>query len=177
MCLDQNNWQGWYGDSFVQVLAAAAGLTASKQQPDCTGIDFQITTTHLVQDDYPQIQAQVKSWSAPKITNGFWSYRGLTEKRFNALAGGNWRIPRLLFLVVVPHDGSYARADDHMLRLSHAAYWISLGDVGKIAQPSCERRVQVLIPMSNLLTVETLTDLCEHRHPATRMDDARDRAS
>ena len=170
MCLDQNNHQGWYGESFIQVLAAAAGLGATKKQPDCTGVDFQICATHLVADDYPQVEVQVKSWSTPKGTDGYWTYRGLTEKRFNAIAGDSWRVPRLLFLVIVPHDTEYADADERLLRLSHAAYWISLRHASKIPAPSCDRKVQISVPKRNLLTVQALTDLCEHRHPATQPD-------
>jgi uncharacterized protein DUF4365 len=171
LCLDQYNHQGWYGESFIQVLAAAAGLGATKKQPDCTGVDFEISATRLVRDDYPQIEVQVKSWSTPKGAGAQWAYRGLTEKRFNAIAGDNWRIPRLLFVVIVPDGGGYAEADDRVLKLSHAAYWVSLRHASKIPQPRCDRKIQVSVPKQNLLTVDTLIELCELRHAATQPRD------
>ena len=68
----------------------------------------------------------MKSWSTPRGSDEAWRYTGLTEKRFNALAGQR-RVPRLLFLVIVPPDtGAFASADEELLRLSRAAYWVWL---------------------------------------------------
>jgi hypothetical protein len=104
---------------------------------------------------------QVKSWSTPRGSDEAWRYSGLTEKRFNALAGQR-RVPRLLFLVIVPPDtGAFASADEELLRLSRAAYWVSLEDLEQIENPRCERRVPVLVPRQNLLTTKTLRHLCE----------------
>jgi hypothetical protein len=160
-CLDQANHQGWYGESFIRVLAAAAGLGCSSLTPDCTGVDFAITGTREVREDFSCVMVQVKSWSVPRESGGAWRYGELTEKRFNALAGPR-RVPRFLFLVVVPPDISeYSHADEHFLRLGRAAYWVSLAGHAKLAEPSCERRVPVLVPRRNLLTAKTLTSLCE----------------
>jgi hypothetical protein len=161
-CLDQNNHQGWYGECFVQALAAAAGLQCSRLTPDCTGADFIIGGSREIRGDFPCVRVQVKSWSVPTESDGYWRYSGLTEKRFNALAGSDRRIPCFLFLVVVPPDtAKYAFADDTALRLSHAAYWVSLKDRHQIADPSCNRRVPILVPQQNLLTADKLVDLCE----------------
>jgi Domain of unknown function (DUF4365) len=160
-CLDQNNHQGWYGESFVQVLAAAAGLQCSPLTPDCTGVDYDISGTQELRGDFPCMKVQVKSWSAPKGSDDAWHYGGLTEKRFNALAGPR-RLPRFLFVVIVPRDtDTFAEADDDLLRLSRAAYWVSLENSPRIENPSCQRRVRLLIPKQNLLTAKSLRVLCE----------------
>jgi len=105
---------------------------------------------------------QVKSWSVPVERAGGWRYNRLTQKRFNALAGRNRRFPTFLFLVIVPADSArYAWADEDALRLSRAAYWVSLADYEQIPNAVCDRRVQVIVPQTNLLTVETLVALCE----------------
>jgi hypothetical protein len=159
--LDRYNRQGWYGECFVQALAAAAGLTVAKENPDLTGIDFHIKGTQEVRDDFPRMEVQVKSWSTPSRQGTLWHYRGLTEKQFNHLAGRR-TVPAFLFLVVVPSDGAgYATADENFLRLSHAAYWVSLEHMPKIPQPSSERKVLVAVPRQNLLTVESLIALCQ----------------
>jgi Domain of unknown function (DUF4365) len=151
------------------VLAAAAGLQCTSLKPDCTGVDFFISSTRELGGDFGCVNVQVKSWSVPKESAGSWRYNGLTEKRFNALAGGARRVPRYLFLVVVPPDvGSYACADDKVLQLSHAAYWMSLADREKVADPSCERKVLVPVPQDHLLTVASLTALCEDPDRASR---------
>jgi hypothetical protein len=160
-CLDQNNYQGWFGECFVQALAAAAGLQCSPLTPDCTGVDFDLSSPREIDGDFPCVKVQVKSWSVPKESGESWRYTGLTQKRFNALAGVR-RIPRFLFLVVVPPDvNMYAWADQDVLRLSHAAYWISLQDQEQFAAPVCERKIPLLIPKRNLLTAQSLKALCE----------------
>jgi Domain of unknown function (DUF4365) len=161
-CLDQNNHQGWYGESFIRALAAAAGLEVSRAEPDCTGIDFTITATREIDGDFPAIKVQVKSWSAPVERASGWRYDRLTQKRFNALAGRNRRFPRFLFLVIVPPDRTrYARADKDALHLSYAAYWVSLADRDKIQGAACSQKVPITIPRQNLLTAESLLALCE----------------
>jgi hypothetical protein len=145
----------------VQALAAAAGLQCSPLTPDCTGVDLDIAGTREVRGDFPCVKVQVKSWSAPREAGDAWRYGGLTEKRFNALAGVR-RVPRFLFLVIVPPDTSaFADADEDLLRLSRAAYWVSFSNQTRIENPRCERRVQVLVPKHNLLTPKQLRTLCE----------------
>jgi hypothetical protein len=145
----------------VNVLAAAAGLSVAWPRPDCTGVDCHLGGTSEVDDDFPLLQAQIKSWSAPAGDDQFWRYHGLTEKRFNALAGPR-RTPRYLFLVIVPREVHlYSIADDQGLLLSQAAYWLSLADSVRLADPRCDRRVRVRVPKANLLTVESLAKLCE----------------
>jgi hypothetical protein len=160
--LDQNNHQGWYGESFIRALAAASGLEVYKAEPDCTGVDFEISATREIDGDFPAIKVQVKSWSTPVERTSGWRYDRLTQKRFNALAGGNRRFPRFLFLVIVPPDRThYAYVDEDFLRLSHAAYWVSLADHERIQDADCNRRVPVMVPRHNLLTVDSLVALCE----------------
>jgi hypothetical protein len=104
---------------------------------------------------------QVKSWSVPRGSDDAWNYRGLTEKRFNALAGAR-RVPRFLFLVIVPSDiDAFADADEELLRLRRAAYWVSLESLNRIEDPRCDRHVPVLVPKQNLLTAKSLRTLCE----------------
>jgi hypothetical protein len=145
----------------VNVLAAAAGLSVAWPRPDCTGVDCHLGGTSEVDDDFSLLQAQIKTWSTPDGDDEFWRFRGLTQKRFNALAGPR-RTPRFLFLVIVPREvHQYSVADDQRLQLSQAAYWLSLADRDKLADPRCERHVRVRVPKANLLTVESLTKLCE----------------
>lgn len=168
-CLDQYNHQGWYGESFIRVLAAAAGLQVAKPEPDCNGVDFHISATREIDGDFPMIMAQVKSWSAPLERPGGWRYDRLTQKRFNALAGRNRRFPRFLFVVMVPANvASYSHADEKALQLSHAAYWVSLADGERIQDAACKSRVAVTVPQQNLLTAKSLKALCEDGSAAGR---------
>jgi hypothetical protein len=149
------------------VLAAAAGFVAAKPEPDVAGIDFHIAGTEEVDDDYPLIKVQVKSWSDPKYDARTWHFRSINEKQFNVLAGHR-AVPTFLFLVIVPSDAhKYAHADTRNLQLSHSAYWVSLAHHPKIPDPDPKRSVRVDVPRSNLLTVGTLTALCQGREVNT----------
>ncbi|MER5626410.1 DUF4365 domain-containing protein [Streptosporangium sp. NPDC002544] len=146
----------------MQVLAAAAGLQASVLTPDCTGVDFDISAPVEIRGDFPAMRVQVKTWTTPKGDDNDWIYPRLTEKRFNALAGGARRIPRFLFLVIVPDKvAEYAKGDEDGLLLSHAAYWHSLADHDRIDSPRCKGTVTVRVPKKNLLTVNTLRTLLD----------------
>lgn len=162
-CMERNNHQGWYGECFVQVLAAAAGLTCSPLTPDCTGVDFDITYPgELGGQAFPEIKVQVKTWTDPRSAADdprSWRYPRLSQKRFNALAGP-FRVPRFLFVVMVPPDrAKYAMVDDHQLTLSHAAYWVSLEGRDRFENPSCDLTEPVLIPKEQLLTLDSLISL------------------
>jgi hypothetical protein len=146
----------------MQVLAAAAGYAVGKPYPDVFGVDFFICGTTKVEDDFPLLAVQVKSWSVPVARDGHWHYSGLSETQFNALVGKDRTVPRLLILVIVPSDvKSFASADERLLALSHAAYWLSLRDREEIAEPNSKRGVPLMIPQRNLLTVDSLNWLCE----------------
>ncbi len=154
------------------MLAAAAGFSVAKPYPDISGIDLQIDGTRGMTNGIPLARAQVKSWSDPQGNDHSLRYRGLNEKQFNALAERRTPVPVFLFLVVVPADvHDFAHADPWGLRLSHAAYWASLADRPQIPDPDTNRKVPVHVPRQNLLTVESLTALCEspvplHHHAA-----------
>lgn len=157
--LDHSNHQGKYGEAFVRVLAAAAGLTVAVPDPDYDGVDFFLGYPGARGTKYrPGIDVQVKSWRSPEGTATHWRYR-LTAGHFNELAG-YFDTPRFLFLVVVPNDlGLYAAADPDCLRLRHAGYWTSLQDVEPMWHLPSDKKVSVSVPKENLLTVESLLTL------------------
>lgn len=133
----------------------------SKPEPDVFGVDLYVCGTDEIGDDYPLLAVQVKSWSVPRERDSHWRFDGLNEKQFNALAGDRRSTPRLLALVIVPREMElFASADEQLLHLSHAAYWMSLRDKQRFADPT-ERRVTVDVPRRQLLTVESLKWLCE----------------
>ena len=103
----------------------------------------------------------MKSWSVPQVDGNAWRFRGLTEKQFNILAGPQ-TVPTFLFLVVVPQNPrNYTRADAQRLQIHYAAYWVSFEGQPKFPDPSGDRHVPVTVPQENLLTVDSLTALCE----------------
>lgn len=154
----RSNLQGYFGESFVRVLASAAGLIASKEDLDMMGVDFTFGypgsrgTTR-----FPKIEAQVKSWSRATGSKDAWHYP-MKATHYNDLAGV-CSLPRYLFLVVVPSDVErFTEADDEALRLRHCGYWVSLADRSPI-DPGQQKTVTVQVPKRNVLTVPALRAL------------------
>lgn len=159
MSYGKYNHQGYFGESFVRVLASAAGLIAGQQDVDHTGVDFSIDfpgTRGTVR--FPKIEAQVKSWSSPKGADLHWHYP-MDVRHYNNLAGEGFAVARYLFLIVVPSDtGQYAQVDETSMRLSHCGYWASLRDAPVIDE-AAQRHITVQVPKRNLLTVNGLRSL------------------
>jgi len=161
MGLDRNQHQGLFGESFVRVLASAAGLIVSRPELDVAGDDFTISHKGMLGPTrHPKIDVQVKSWSQRRAVqrDGYWKYR-MKARHFNELAGTDFVLPRFLVLVIVPEDcADYARTRHDMVELKHAAYWLSLRDQQPV-NGGLDATVQVDVPVGNLLTVDTLHTL------------------
>jgi hypothetical protein len=104
MGLDRNQHQGLFGESFVRVLASAAGLIVARAELDVAGEDFTISYKGVLgHTRHPKIEVQVKSWSRPVCRGEQWQYH-LRARHFNELAGADFALPRFLILVIVPDD-------------------------------------------------------------------------
>ncbi|MFC4082853.1 DUF4365 domain-containing protein [Amycolatopsis samaneae] len=167
MGLSKSEHQGAFGESFVQVLASAAGLTVAKENIDTRGIDLTLGYKGFLGGwRHPSIEVQVKTWIRHRAThrNGFWKYR-MNAKHFNELAGQNFRMPRFLVLVIVPDDWpEYATPTQEHTELRHAAYWVSLLDQHPV-DPEQVSTVAVDVPVRNLLTVPALQQLLAPSEP------------
>src|SRR5437879_4773062 len=126
MALDPRQHQGHFGENFVRVLAAAAGLVTMRPELDVTGVDLLIGYKGMRgRIRHPLIEVQVKSWARPraKWAEGHWKYR-MNTPHFNDLAGTDFGLPRFLALVIVPDDWrQYAVNKTDLLELRHCAYW------------------------------------------------------
>ena len=160
---DEHTHQGRYGEAFVRLLSAAAGLNAKNWESD-VGIDWTIATPGpRGTSRSPQIEVQVKSWSRPTGSADRWHYP-LRCSAYNHLAGPGYDIRHYLFLCIVPDDApNYTSADANALVSRHAAYWLSLRDAAQDPDLSPESTKTVYVLKRNLLTVETLIALVEQR--------------
>ena len=168
MGLDRNQHQGLFGESFVRVLASAAGLIVSRAELDVAGEDFTISHKGVLgATRHPKIDVQVKSWSHQCAVrrDGHWKYR-MRARHFNELAGTDFALPRFLVLVIVPADcADYATTRHDVVELKHAAYWLSLQDRQPV-NGAPDATVPVDVPEANLLTVEALRALMTPDGPA-----------
>jgi hypothetical protein len=163
------NHQGYFGESFVRVLASAAGLIASAPDLDMTGVDFSINLPgHAGTVRYPKIEVQVKSWCSPRGSDDAWHYP-MDVRHFNDLAGDDYIVRRYLFLVIVPDDHQrFAEADVVSLRLRHCGYWVSLANQARL-DPTSRASTTVRVPKRNVLTSASLRGLLLDTVPAPRV--------
>jgi hypothetical protein len=165
--VDRSNHQGGYGEAFIRVLIAAAGLRLAKPEPDLDGIDFCLWPDRigaLRGARSTPISVQVKSYAVPDEPTAHWRYR-LEVPHFNALADPETVFPTYLFLVVVPPDpDDYTAAHPDGLLLSRGAYWHSLQNEKLLTGPSKGAKKTVSVPKANLLTVDSLRTLVSAPH-------------
>ena len=159
--LDVHNHQGKFGQDYIRVLASAAGLIVWTPDLDRDGVDLGIRWPGEVgAAAFPAIDAQVKSWSNPRKSGGYWRFGGLDEVQFNQLAGSACTVPRYLFLVVVPPDAAaYSEILTDGMLLRYQGFYTSLRDETPIPHPSRKRRRAVQVPIGNVLTVRSLRAL------------------
>ncbi|GIF19312.1 hypothetical protein BJ973_006357 [Actinoplanes tereljensis] len=161
--MNKNVHQGLHGEGYMYALACAGGFTTSRMNLDLDGVDWQIAhpgprgTARS-----PKIEIQVKSSSAPLIKDDQ-IHQPLKVRHFNHLAGAGFQVPRFLSVVVVPRaTEDYAVCTDQHMRLSTAAYWLSLANRDTLlTEEDDSTRVTVQVPLRNLLTVETLGRLLD----------------
>ncbi|MGH3515388.1 MAG: DUF4365 domain-containing protein [Pseudonocardiaceae bacterium] len=164
MGLHRNQHQGQFGESFVRVLASAAGLIVARAELDVTGEDLTISYKGVVgHTRHPKIEVQVKSWSRPVCRGEHWQYH-LRARHFNELAGSDFALPRFLVLVVVPdHWADYATVSPDSMQVKYAAYWRSLRDHERV-DLAPDTKIPVPAPCANLLTVDALHAMLHDEH-------------
>lgn len=159
--LDQNNHQGKFGADYVRVLASAAGLIWSQDDVDLDSVDLCLKLPGRTQRGFsPRIDVQVKTVRKLDVSNGLIKYGRLNYAQFNMLAGTDFTVPRYLFVVhVPPSTARYADLSTYGLLLRHIGYYISLSDESPLPVSDPNRHIRVKIPLSNVLTAESLRDL------------------
>ncbi|WP_019931081.1 DUF4365 domain-containing protein [Nocardia sp. BMG111209] len=159
--LDPGNHQGKFGADYIRVLASAAGLIWSQDDVDLDTVDLCLKLPGRTPRGFsPRIDVQVKTVSTLDTTNGVVNYDGLSHAQFNNLAGPDFTVPRYLFVVHVPRSSTnYADLSTFGLLLRHIGYYVSLSDLSPLPSSRRDRHIRVKLPMSNVLTAESLRGL------------------
>ena len=163
VALDPNGHRGLYGESYVYLLASAAGLTAGKQNLDVDGVDWLFAYPGPKGTKRsPKLEIQVKTTSSPEQEGEYWKYR-LSVKRFNKIAGSGFDTPRFFGLVIAPKNpDDYAVCGPDSLIASHAAYWISFAEREPLSETEeAAQSIGFLVPKKNLLTPQSLLRLID----------------
>ncbi|WP_069166937.1 DUF4365 domain-containing protein [Nocardia altamirensis] len=159
--LDQNNHQGKFGADYIRVLASAAGLLWSQDDVDLDTVDLCLKLPGRTPRGFsPRIDVQVKTVRNPEASDGLIKYSRLNYAQFNNLAGSGFTVPRYLFVVHVPPETDrYTDLSTYGLLLRHIGYYLSLSDQAPMPTHDRNRHTSVKIPLSNVLTVESLRRL------------------
>jgi hypothetical protein len=149
--------QGDFGERWVALMAAAAGLGCSTEQVERSIGELGVTYPHRVGllNDW-EIKAQVKTVAEPRYGPDHIAY-DLDAMAHRRLTGPS-QVPKFLFLVTVCGDrGRWIRTTGTADVLNHGAYWLSLRD----QEPTANRSSQVVhVPLRNRLSPDSLRELC-----------------
>jgi hypothetical protein len=161
LLLEPNRHQGHFAEAFVASIAAAAGLDVLLPRLG-DRMDIQVFTPGPQgTSSSRQISLQVKSWSSPKASNGYYNYP-LAVPAYNYLAGRDHDVRHYLVLCIVPTGtDQYADAQPSRLHLKRAAYWLSLRDEEPDRSLNKTNTKTVYVPKRNLITPVTIRALVE----------------
>jgi hypothetical protein len=137
-------------------VAAVAGFTAAKPAVDHDSVDWTISSRLPRR---PKIDIQMKSRRIEEADTGDVIRYDLKRKNYDDLILADLQAPRMLVLVLVPHEsGDWLTLSPEQLTLRRCAYWLSLADQ---SERDNETTVRVHIPRSNLLDVASLEALMQ----------------
>jgi len=146
--------------AYVRAVAASAGCTVHRPEPDVIGVDLALTLpVSSPVRRITQLDIQVKSTTGDVPVGVDFPYE-LKGSHFNALRTPHLQLatPRILVVFILPPD-----IDDWLEHLAahtlmrRAAYWLSLMGQAETTQGSKTVRV----PTSQAFTVDSVCDLHE----------------
>lgn len=169
--MELNNHQGWYGETFVAAIAAAAGFQVAVPYPD---IGKDLILGRNDDDDHPardvQIALQVKSHRVDELHSAGTGFKVTLPRAQYKRLRGRRQIPVYLVMVAVPRDpAEYAVVEPGALLLHHSAYWVSLKH--ELVLPEDRKSVTVTVPRDNLLTVSVLHEFFDQACEEVRHDE------
>lgn len=137
--------------AYLKVLAAYCGYTWSVPNLDRDSVDIEVWSRS---SRFGSVRFQLKATSSPDWTGEGLRFQ-LKAKNFNELSAIS-QTPRLLAVMVLPHDMAQCLNVDHdRLVLRRCMWWLSL----KGRAPTEQGSVQVTLPSANLLNPDALRDL------------------
>ncbi len=151
--------QEQFSKAYVQAVAATAGFSCTTPVVDDDSVDVTIAAKGprgTIRS--PRLDAQVKSWTTPQVVDGD-LYYALNIKNYNDLRHEDYLVPRILIAVVMPADlDEWVELSHHETKVRRCGYWASLRGMGSTMNT---RSVTVTVPMSQQLSVESLTAIMD----------------
>ena len=154
--MDLNFSKEQFSAAYLRALAAVAGCSVAKPEPDCDGEDL-VLSTRLLDTPIrsPKLAVQLKCSSVVTKLRDEISFP-LSIKNYDDLRPTNLAVPRILVVVEIPageNPEAWLDQSPDRLCLLRTAFWISLYG---LRPTSNEMTVSVRIPLSQRLTSPAL---------------------
>ncbi len=141
--------------AYVRLVAALAGYTVAKPEPDMDGIDLQIRAGGRFR---PMLDCQLKATTNLRRRSDDVLTYPLPVDNYRQLRDGAI-VSRLLVILDLPRDeAEWLTISREQLALKRCAYWVDLTDHPPRDNTSS---VTVEVPNDNLFDVDALTELME----------------
>jgi hypothetical protein len=157
--LELNFRKEQFSVAFVRALAAVAGLSVSRPEPDCDSEDLILSARlHGTPIRSPKVALQLKCSS--NLGRGPDSVSiALPLKNYDDLRPTNLAVPRLLVVVEIPpgeEPNEWIHQTEERVCLLRSAYWLSLYDFRSVANNTS---VTVHLPLQQRLTPSSLLSI------------------
>ena len=149
--------QDAFSGAYISAVCATAGCGLEAVRLDNDKVDYLVRSRVLgTVLNKPQIDIQAKCERSGMASADPISY-SLDLETYDNLRDAKVCIPRILVLVLVPHDiQEWLGQSEHALTLRHCAYWVSL----KGMKPSTNTATQTVhIPRKNLFGPNVLQSM------------------
>ena len=151
----RSSQQECFGDAFLMAVAGVAGCAVSPRRPDDDSIDWTLSCRLNLR---PKLDVQMKTYTGDSGEGETIRY-SLKRKNYDDLILDDLFAPRILVLVIVPHNvEDWLSLSDGQLVLKKCAYWVSLRG---LPATDNETAVTVSVPRANLLTPEVLCGMMQ----------------
>ena len=146
-----------FSNAYVRAVAAAAGYTCYKPEVDSDSVDWGIAAAGGGGTRRsPRLELQLKCTSREVMDEHELRYP-LKVKNYEELRAGNFLVPRILVVLVVPEKvPDWLTQSEEELVMRHCAYWTSLRGLnsrGNLAS------VTVSVPRAQLFTPGALQEM------------------
>ncbi|MFC4337360.1 hypothetical protein [Salininema proteolyticum] len=162
-------YRGEFGESWMHVLASAAGLTYKPHQPDRDGWDCTLTMKKATKAGYKvdvSASFQVKTFQGDKGKGDSFTFNRMTVAQHNMIAsGGHAHDPGYVIVVCVPPlNVPFTEQTGEGLLLKYRAHYYRI-DTCERADGHPQSAVSLEIPRRQLVTQHNIRDLVEAEVP------------
>jgi hypothetical protein len=139
--------------AYLSAIAASAGYTTYKPNPDRDSIDVGVNAGGAMR---PNIHVQLKATINLRKSGEYFKY-SISRKNYDDLRAET-QTPRIMVILALPKkETSWLNVSLQRLIMRRCAFWVSIR--GEPELPAEQQSITIAIPMSNTFDVEELKKL------------------